>query len=35
MGKYKNGPWLKALLLAIGLVVTALNIGLLLSLLKS
>ncbi len=33
MGKYKNGPWLKALLLSIGVIVTALNIGLFVSLL--
>jgi len=32
MGKYKNGPWLKALLLSIGATVTALNIGLFISL---
>jgi manganese transport protein len=32
MGKYKNGPWLKALLLSIGVIVTALNIGLFISL---
>jgi manganese transport protein len=32
MGKYKNGPWLKALLLTIGVIVTLLNVGLLISL---
>lgn len=32
MGKYKNGPWLKALLLSIGVIVTGLNIGLFISL---
>jgi len=32
MGKYKNGPWLKALLLSIGVIVAALNIGLFISL---
>lgn len=31
MGKYKNGPWLKALLVTIGVIVTALNIGLFIS----
>jgi manganese transport protein len=32
MGKYKNGPWLKALLVTIGVIVTLLNVGLLISL---
>jgi manganese transport protein len=32
MGKYKNGPWLKALLVTIGVIVTALNVGLFISL---
>ena len=32
MGKYKNGPWLKALLVSIGVIVTGLNIGLFISL---
>jgi len=32
MGKYKNGPRLKALLVSIGVIVTALNIGLFISL---
>jgi manganese transport protein len=32
MGKYKNGPWLKAFLVSIGVIVTALNIGLFVSL---
>ena len=32
MGKYKNGPWLKALLVSIGVIVTGLNIGLFVSL---